>query len=174
MQPIKQQAGLALIGAVAIAGCSSNYQPAKSPRISVTLDGGVATYYKDGKEYPAGFFGGGLIDAVRGNPRAEAEASKGRDLIVAGFVVSMVGVGGLGSGIALMATDQEGPGGTQSRVGVGLFLGGFAAQIASIVLDLNAAPHFHDAVNIYNDDLERPVAPQGSAPVSLPSSAPAR
>jgi len=148
-----------------LVGCSSSYQPANSPRISIAASAGSTTFYKEGKEYPAGFFLGGVEDAVRGNPRAEREARTAGHLMVAGWVCNFVAIGALASGTALLATSHGSD--KQEEIGLGLILGSLVPDIAAFILFVNAPPHMYDAINIYNDGvLPAPtVAPSALAPV---------
>src|SRR5450755_4367702 len=63
-----------LLASILVCSCSSGYEPARSPRIAMVVDGGTPTFVKDGTRYRSTFFAGGLVDAVRGNPRAEEQA----------------------------------------------------------------------------------------------------
>jgi hypothetical protein len=151
---------------LAMTGCSSGYRPANSPRIAYIMQGGNVSYYKDGKEYPAGLFGGGAVDAVQGNPRAVAEAEKGRGLVIAGFVMSFASLGGAVTGAVLVGGEKESS--TKRDVGVGVLLGSVALSIAGLVVTLNGVPHYYDAVAIYNDGVPPWSAPYASGPQSLP------
>jgi hypothetical protein len=144
-----------LIGLLALffaAGCSSSYEPARSPRILTMVDDGAPTFVKDGMPVGAVGFGGGLADAVRGNPRAEREARVGHNLVVGGFVLDLAGLGSeIGAGVAL---GQQRPNDRASGLALGLAIGGAAAVIAGSVLILSGQPHIYDAVNIYNDGVD--------------------
>ena len=136
-----------------VQGCSSSYQPARSPRIVTVIDGGSPVFVKDGTSYGGPLFGGGVVDAVRGNPRAEAEARAGRNLTIAGFVVDMAG---LGSDIAGLATIKPNSSNSDNTLSLGLILGGLVGVTVGSVLLLAGPPHTYDAINIYNDGLDAP------------------
>src|SRR5450755_443723 len=136
-----------------IEGCSSSYQPARSPRIVTVIDGGGQVFVKDGINYGGPLFGGGVVEAVRGNPRAEAEARTGRNLTIAGFVVDMAG---LGSDIAGLATIKPNSSNSDNTLSLGLILGGLVGVTVGSVLLLAGPPHTYDAINIYNDGLDAP------------------
>jgi hypothetical protein len=161
---------LGLLAALLAAGCSSSYRPAVGPRIATGLKGGTVTFYKEGKEYPIGVFGAGVVDVVRGNRRAEEEARTARGLIIGGTVCTLSGLATVGAGIAVTATasDQHD---TQANVGLGLILGGLVVETVGLVLDLNASPHVYDAVAIYNDGLP-PIQYPPRATVPAPQPAP--
>jgi hypothetical protein len=147
--------------------CSETYIPANSPRIAVVSDG----YYRDGRKYSRGFFGEGVEDVVRGNPRAEAEAKHGVNLMVGGFSLVVGGAVLGGSGVALAATSESR---TSQAVGAGLLVGGIAAYVTGLVLTLSGVPHLFDAVNIYNDAVAEPwqMPPTPAPPPWSPAPAP--
>jgi hypothetical protein len=138
-----------------VQGCSSSYQPARSPRIVTVIDGGGPAFVKDGVNYGGPLFGGGVVDAVRGNARAEGEARTGRNLTIAGFVVDMAG---LGSDIAGLATIRPNGSNADNGLSLGLVLGGVVGVAVGSALLFAGPPHTYDAINIYNDSLDAPPA----------------
>lgn len=158
--------GLAILLSVAFtAGCSSSYEPARSPRIATVVEGGQPTFVKNGERIGGPAFGSGLADAVASNAEAERQATIGRNLVLGGFVLDLVGLGSVIGGTVVLAKQepQESP----STAGTALLLGGVAAALAGSVLILCGQPHIYDAVNIYNDGLEpRPSAPPALAPAA--------
>ena len=144
---------LSLIGLLPVVqGCSSSYEPAKSPRIALVMDSGTPQFAKDGQHSGNLAFGTGLVDAVRGNPRAEAEARTGRNLAIGGFILDLTGVVCATSGLVLLG-GRDRP--NQHReAAAGLAIGGLVAVTVGTVLLLNSQPHIYDAVNIYNDGLQ--------------------
>jgi hypothetical protein len=162
--------GLAVLLAVVFtAGCSSSYEPARSPRIVTVVEGGQPTFVKNGERIGGPAFGSGLADAVASNPEAERQATIGRNLVLGGFVLDLVGLGSVIGGTVVLAKQdatQEQP----STAGTALLLGGVAAALAGSVMILCGQPHIYDAVNIYNDSLEARALP---APTAPPAPAPA-
>jgi hypothetical protein len=155
---------LALSG---VAGCSTSYQPARSPRIETVVQGGQPTFIKDGVQFGSLVWGTGLVDAVQGNPQAERHARIGRNLIAGGFVLDLVGLGTEIGGLAVWAHDRnQNPGAPASGLAVGLIVGGLAAVIAGSSLMMAGQPHLYDAINIYNDSL---AAPPPAAPLLSPA-----
>jgi hypothetical protein len=150
-----------LSGLVLIQGCSSSYEPARSPRIETVIQGGQPTFVKDGVHFGSQVWGTGLVDTVHGNPRAEHHARVGRNLIAGGFVLGLVGLGSEIAGIVVLAHDNNHqPDGSSSGLGIGLLVGGIAAALAGSVMIAAGQPHVYDAINIYNDGLDtRPSAP---------------
>jgi hypothetical protein len=136
-----------------IQGCSSSYQPARSPRIVTVIERGGPAFMKDGVNYGGPLFGGGVVDAVRGNPRAEGEARTGRNLTIAGFVVD---IAGLGSAVTGLATLKPNGSNADNNLSLGLVLGGLVGVAVGNVLLFAGPPHTYDAINIYNDSLDAP------------------
>jgi hypothetical protein len=158
--------------------CSSSYQPARSPRIAVIQEGGSPTLVRDGQRFSVGLFGGGLADAVQGNPVAEEHASTYKTLSIAGWSVYVAGLGSSVAGLYLLATDNNisGSNDANDTAGAALALGGVAALVTSLVLITSAQPHLWDAVNIYNDGVDAalayPMPPAGLVRPQLPPPAP--
>jgi hypothetical protein len=142
-----------------LVGCSSSYEPARSPRIVTVMEGGAPHFVKDGMDYGSPLFGGGLVDAVEGNARAEAEARTGRNLTIAGFVFDVAGLGSELTGLVVLEQERG-----RSNTGLGLTLAGLAGVLIGSTLLISAPPHMYDAVNIYNDglgrDVPRPQSPE--------------
>ncbi|MEI9938815.1 MAG: hypothetical protein WDO69_16470 [Pseudomonadota bacterium] len=152
-----------LLGLVFVQGCSSSYEPARSPRIETVVDGGYPTFVKDGAHFGSPALGTGLVDAVRGNPRAEHHARVGRNLIVGGFVLDLVGLGTEIGGLVVLAHDQTGQSDAPaSGLAVGLVVGGLVAVATGTVMIMSGQPHVYDAINIYNDGLSTQPTPAPS------------
>ncbi|MEI9948668.1 MAG: hypothetical protein WDO74_06700 [Pseudomonadota bacterium] len=146
--------GLVVVLALGFAqGCSTGYEPARSPRIATVLEGGQPTFVKDGVHFGSPVFGTGIVDAVQGNPQAEHHARIGRNLIVGGFVLDLVGLGSEIGGLVVLAHDRD-QHGDASPAAVGLVLGGLVAVTAGTVMILCGQPHVYDAINIYNDGVD--------------------
>jgi hypothetical protein len=145
-------------------GCSSSYEPARSPHVSMVMEGGQVSFVRNGEHRHGLLIGNSLIDAVTGDPVAEAEAHTARNLEVGGLVFLVGGLGTLVGGVAVAASDH----GSDSKAATvsGLFLTSIACDLVSLAFTLNAVPHVYDAMNIYNDDLDR-TAP-APFPVRLP------
>lgn len=141
-----------LLGLSFAVGCSSRYEPARSPRIVTVMDAGTPTFVKDGEHIGAVGFGGGLADAVRGNPRAEHEARVGHNLVVGGFILDIAGLGTLVGAEAALAQQRSTD--RTSNVPVVLAIGGAAAIITGSILLIAGQPHIYDAVNLYNDGID--------------------
>ncbi len=168
--------GFALLTATA---CSSSYVPARSPRIAIALDDGGLAFYKNGTEYEAGVFLGGVKEVVKGNPRAEDEARTAQQLVIGGYSCQFAALGASGAGFGVLSSSHR-FGDTDTNVGLGLLAGSAILNLVGAVLEMNAVPHVYDAVNIYNDGVP-PYAgtpsfvapPPGAAPPTNPFMMPA-
>src|SRR5947207_14437074 len=98
-----RQGLVVLLGLVVLQGCSSSYEPAKSPRIVTVIEGGQPTFVKNGERIGGPAFGSGLVEAVEGNPEAEHHATVGRNLVLGGFVLDLVGLGSVIGGTVVFA-----------------------------------------------------------------------
>ncbi len=166
------RSGLGVLWALpVVVGCTSSYEPARSPRIATIVDGGQPTFVKDGVRFGSPVWGTGLVDAVQGHPQAEHHARVGRNLIVGGFVVSLVGLGTEVGGLVVAAnSDAATAPDSQMGVATALVISGAVVLIAGSVLVLSGQPHVYDAINIYNDSLDVPpsAVPLGPRQPALP------
>jgi hypothetical protein len=138
-------------------GCSSGYEPARSPRVQMVIDDGALSFVRDGERYHNGFVtGSGAMDAVSGNPHAEAEARTARNLQIGSFVF---GVAALGSATGALAVAGTNDGAQRHEATVnGLLISTLVCELVTLGLAFSSMPHLYDAVNIYNDDLDRGAA----------------
>ncbi|MEO8701127.1 MAG: hypothetical protein ABI867_13845 [Kofleriaceae bacterium] len=152
-------AKVGVAAAIAAIGCSTHYTPRTPNRIAVVMDAGKPAYMRDGILYPHGLLGGGLVDAVAGNPGAEDAANEYRSRVGTGLVVGLLGLGCLtvASSIALANAVEEG---NQSNRTTGwVALGCAIATIAGMSYGISAEPYRWDAVNIFNDTQAPPQLP---------------
>ncbi len=178
--------GNAVIGvalSIALPACSTHYQPMPGPRISTVVQGGGPVYVRDGREFPHGFVGGGLVDAVEGDPQATEAAETYRDRNVAGLIVSGIGTLCLIGGIVGLATTRDSTGSYGSSnqsadyIAGGAILCGLAGLIAGPIVVASGQTYQFDAVNIYNDHVEQRMRmpyypPPGAYPVPPTATAP--
>lgn len=165
-----------LVCAAPLSGCSTTFTPS-GPHLAIVVDGGSVAYARDGHVYPHGFFGGGLRDAVSGVPAAEeAAASYQRDLIG----------GAVGSGIssACLITsltvgfsqiDDRTPDPAANAAILGGLVCGLVALGVAIGFTVSAPSHHYDAINLYNDAVDRRLREPKPPPplVTPPPAAPA-
>ena len=145
-------------------GCSSSYEPARSPRIVTVVEGGTPTFVKNGERVGSTAFGGGLADAVRGNREAEHHARIGRNLTIGGLVLDVAGLGAMVGGVVLVSQDSLSSSNDHSTAGSALLVGGAVAALAGGIMMICGQPHIYDAVNIYNDGLELAPTPAPPGP----------
>ena len=137
-------------------GCAgaASYQPRPSPRIaSVHINGRV--YVREGQRYEIGLLGGGAEELVAANETATALARKHRRKQI--WATSLFGLG-LGTSIAgnvlFWTADAQ-----DRRPGVAIAWLSLIPLVASAVFFNSARHDLENAVNIYNDALEGPIAP---------------
>lgn len=144
------------IGALALAsGCSTQYTPEPSPRISVVMVAGMPAYQKNGETISHGFAGSGLVEAVEDDPEAldAAETYHGRS--VGGLIAVLAGLAcGIG-GVAVIASDDGGSDDQRTTIGGAALVCMLGGTIAGLILISTAQPYQWDAINIYNDNVER-------------------
>jgi hypothetical protein len=158
-----------LIGTLLL-GCSSQYRPRSSSRLSVTMEGGAPSYVRDGKDYSPGLFGGGLVDAVSDDPEARAAAETYQSRTVTGFVLVLVGTACAIGGMILVLpdaadTDQSDRDSTRTGLGAGALACAAGGLIAGSVLVMTGAPYQWDAINIYNDHAEERMLRRMAVPI---------
>ena len=144
---------IGLVAAVFTCACSSGYEPAKSPRIAIVVEGGSPTFVKNGEHFGNSAFASGLVRAVNGNARAEEQALTARSLVIGGFVLDVAGLGSEVGGFVALGHDS-GANGHSSALPAALLLGGIGAVVAGTLVIVSAQPHVYDAVNIYNDGVD--------------------
>lgn len=152
-----------LVAQLACAGASS-YEPRPSPRIAaVHINGRV--YVRDGQRYEIGLLGGNGEALVAGNDAATTLARKHQHKAIWGWSLFGLGLATSITGNALVfsrdANDRP-PG----LVIVPLL--GLLPLVASAVLLASARHDLVNAVNIYNDALDGPLAPDAFAPAAPP------
>jgi hypothetical protein len=152
--------------ALSTASCATRYTPRPSPRVAVVMQGGDLAYDRDGERFERGFFGGGLVDAVEPDPEARdlAETYHGRN--VAGFLAYLGGALCLTGGV-LLAVSQESDS-DRGAYAVGAIGCGLAGMITGVVLLASAQTYHWDAINTFNDNVDRRFAPPAYPPPGYP------
>lgn len=146
---------------IALAGCSSNYMPQARGHVAITMQDGQVTYVRDGRSYPHGMLGFGLVEAVRGVPAAEQAAHEYHDRIRDGLVGMLVGAGAMLAGTILLTRDlaYEGSGNsTREQLEAGAAIGGMVLMLGSSLYTISAEPYRWDAINLFNDRYAQPPA----------------
>jgi len=178
---------LVAVVALAVTACSTRYQPQLGPRVSVVMEGGTPAYVRDGKTYPHGFAGSGLVEAVGDDAEAREAAETYQSRMTSGFVLYLVGTGCLLTSVLVGAPtlDENDRSSSKDAVIGGTLICALAGLISGGVLLASAQPYQLDAINIYNDNVERrrvwvptgvpyapPVVAPPAAPVAPPPAAP--
>jgi hypothetical protein len=151
---------VAVVSLASLAACSSHYIPRSRGRVSVVMQGGALAYARDDEVHPHGFFGGGLQDAVRGNPAAEADAAEYHDRMRDGFIATILGAVCLPVSVGYLAASSVGedkPDDDAATIGVGAALGCTALMFGGMFYSLSAEPYRWDAINRFNDGEPQPV-----------------
>jgi hypothetical protein len=161
------RAALAIAIAAYASGCASTYMPRPGPRISLVMENGSYAYVRDGRTYAGGMFGGDIVEAVRGDPKAEEFARAYKNGVTVGLVLAYLGAAAAFAGLAVAASDevQHTGGGAPPPTGVIILGSGLLVELVGAVIGLNAVPHLYDAINTYNDDVE-PASSAAAAPVA--------
>jgi hypothetical protein len=138
--------------ALALAGCSSMYFPRSRGRVAVTIRDGKPVYVRDGIVYEAGVLGGGLSDAVAGNPAAMAAANEYSGRITTGVIGLLVGLAGFGGGAGWAIHDAAVSNNTPNLTGPALLgIGGLVLALVGTLYASTAEPYRWDAINLFND-----------------------
>jgi hypothetical protein len=144
---------LVTICAALSVGCASSYSPREPGRINVVLVGGSRVLEKDGKLYSMSGLSIDPIEAVSGNPLAEAHARTFVSRRQTAGVLILVGLASMGAGLALNTSE---PGHTGQKIAArGTAIVSVAAVMGSLFVFVFARSHLYDAINIYNDDVFR-------------------
>jgi hypothetical protein len=137
-------------------GCASSYRPMVTPRVQVVQTSSGLSFVRSGKQYEAGFFGGGLAEAVSGVPEAVEHANTYSNLQLGGFVFVLGGAAAYGGAIASLGNARADADGNVDLTTATVFLGtGFALSLVGWIMFSSAPPHLWDAINIHNDEVQR-------------------
>jgi hypothetical protein len=142
---------------VAQLGCAgaASYQPRPSPRIAA-VHVNERVYVRDGQRYEIGLFGGKGEELVAGNETATALMRKHRSKQIWSWSLFGLGLGIAIAGNALLWTEDAN---VFPVRGLAVSWLGIASMAAALAFSGSARHDFVNAVNIYNDSLEGPIAP---------------
>jgi hypothetical protein len=162
MRAARSVGAVLLVAQLACAGAAS-YQPRPSPRIApLHINGRV--YVRDGQRFEIGLLGGGGGEAlVAGNETATALMRKHQRKQTASWILFGLGLGTSIAGTTLVFTGDD-----HERLGVGLAWLGLLPMAISLGFSLSARHDLVNAVNVYNDALEGPIAPDAFHPLPPP------
>lgn len=144
--------GVISFSALLTSACATSYYP-NSPRVAVVRGEFQRGLVKNGQYYPGGWFGGNVVEAVRGVPAAESHAETYVGLSTAG---SLCIIGGEAFGVAASVVSATAhPGDVKNDTQLGLIVASGVSFVTGIVLHLMSESHLYDAANIYNDEMDR-------------------
>jgi len=149
---------------ITLLGCSSNYMPLSRGRVAVTMRGGKQVYVRDGQMYEHGLLGGGLQEAVAGNPAAEAAAGEYRSRMKTGLLTMLLGTAGMIGGTVYASTSlvRNESSDLDLQLALGAMLAGTVLMLVGSGYLASAEPYRWDAINIFNDGgTEMPSGPPG-------------
>ena len=156
---------IALTTVLAVTACSSNYIPQSRGRVSVIMQTGAQAYVRDGKVIEHGLLGGGLGEAVEGNPAAMSAANEYQDRIKFGLLGVFGGlacsIGGMAYAIS-KAEPNEGDLNGKSEAGLWVSLGCLVVMFVGTGYLASAEPYRWDAINIFNDTPPPPMQLPGA------------
>ncbi len=144
-------------------GCfSSSHIPRNDGRVATVMDGGSRAYHRDGRVYRAGFFRGGLEQALRGVPEAEAAARTYRRRVVSGTIATGLSIACLMVATPLIFYHLNRPMDQRQVTAAKAALWCFAGEITGSLVVQSGMAYHDEAINIFNDSLP----PDG--PIYLP------
>jgi hypothetical protein len=152
---------LAATTLVAITGCSTHYVPRHAGLVAMTMRDGKPVYVRDGVSFEHGLLGGGLVDAVAGNPAATVAAREYHDRMSTGLFASLVGIVAMIGGTTFSVGElaQEGDHNHTAGVAALVALGGMVLALTGASYAASAEPYRWDAINIFNDGAPGPLQP---------------
>ncbi len=142
--------------------CAGGYLPRPTRHARLVQDYSGPAVYKDGIRYEVGFFGDGLTLALADNAHAHAYAQQYYDDNRNGMLLYVLGLVGIVASPAVALGGNNGRGVSDSQIGtmLGVMGAGLAASVIGIVYLAQAPRRMHDAINVYNDDIDAPLAEQ--------------
>ena len=149
-----------LAGAAVISGCSTTFAPS-GPHLAIVVDHGAMAYSRDGQKYAHGVLGGGLKEAVNGVPAAEEAAEAYQNDLIGGLISSVVSTVCLTTALATAFSRFDYRAEAHPTENA-LLIGGFACGLVGLGIGLGfiaAAPaHHYDAINLYNEAVDKRLA----------------
>jgi hypothetical protein len=159
------------VATLALGACAtSSYIPQTPGKVAVVLVDGKPAYERDGAVYPSGVTGGGLEEAVAGNPAAEQAARTYHSRLSTGIALAVIGavVDGVAAAVfpyALLAQDNN----SAAPIALGALVGGLVLAVTGAGIAASGESYRWDAINIYNDGVGmRPIAPRQGVPYAPP------
>ncbi len=132
---------------------SSSYQPRSTGRVAMMMRNNKVVLVRDGRVYEQGFFGGGLLEAVKGVPAAEGAALEFAGRRRSGVMVGLGGVlcslvaTGFMVGHAASEEDHDTAILTEGLIATGCLV----VAYGGLWRLTSAEPYKYDAINLFND-----------------------
>jgi hypothetical protein len=149
---------LTVVAALLTGACSSQYMPRARNHVAIVMRGGSQAYVRDGQSFSAGLLGGGLADAVAGDPQAVAAANEFSSRLKTGLLVSLGGLAcslvSIGLAARKLDDDPYSEGDQDAPPELWVSLGCLVASFAGLGYMVTAEPYRWDAINIYNDNAD--------------------
>lgn len=137
----------------ALAGaCASDHDLRTSPLIRVEQTPLGLAFVRGDERHEHGAFGGGLCRVVEGVPVAEEHAEASSMLVTGGLLLGLGSATLAGASIASGVLDAAGDG---LDTPLALASGAVVLSVVSSILYENGTTRAHDAVNAYNDEVQR-------------------
>lgn len=156
-----------IVGGALLAGCSTTFTPS-GRHLAIVVDHGAIAYSRDGRTYSSGFLGSGLKEAVSGVPAAEEAAAAYQTDLVGGVIAYVVSTACLTTALTAGFSTIDDRSNAHPTANA-LVLGGFACGLIGMGVGLGfiaAAPaHHYDAINLYNDAVDRRLEAPKAPPV---------
>ena len=156
-----------VLGGALLSGCSTTFTPS-GRHLAIVVDNGAMAYSRDGRTYSSGFLGSGLAEAVSGVPAAEEAAAAYQKDLLGGVIASVVASACLTTALAAGFSTIDDRSNDHPTANA-LALGGFACGLVGLGVGLGfiaAAPaHHYDAINLYNDAVDRQLEAPKAPPV---------
>ncbi|HWO10385.1 MAG TPA: hypothetical protein VNN80_12925 [Polyangiaceae bacterium] len=153
--------GVMVLVTVLASACAFESDPAARVQVMQTPSG--LEFLRGSRLYEHGAFVGGLRDAVSGVPRAEEQAEAHSRLLMGGFLLELAGLVLAGATVVTAAQSDESGDGLDTTLA--LASGAVVFSVASSALYAHSTPYVWDAVNSYNDEVQRAAADQRGGPV---------
>jgi hypothetical protein len=135
-----------------VPACSTGYIPRRPGNIAVTMESGRFQYTRDGVRHDHGLLGGGLEDAVRGNPQAEAAAAEYTGRLQTGLLAMLLGTTGMMVGTIYGAHELTNGSESRGEKLLAVSLVSLVVMMGGAFYAASAEPYRWDAINIFNDN----------------------
>jgi hypothetical protein len=164
---------LTAVVALLAGACSSSYTPHARGHVGIMMRGGAQVYVRDDRTYSAGLLGGGLADAVAGDPQAVAAANEFSSRLKTGLLVTLGGLACsvVSAGLAASKINNDPyDEGTNNDVPPELWvsLGCLVVSMGGLGYMITAEPYRWDAINIFNDNADARTPAYPATPAGPP------